>query len=53
VVNIRKKMLGARAPGKDLQGRVTYLDMHELRRKKITPPSSPGLGMARHHWPPG
>jgi len=32
--------------------KLPYLDADQLRRKKITPPSSPGVGTAHHHWPP-
>jgi len=35
------------------RAKLPYLDANELRRKKISPPSSPGVGTARHHWPPG
>jgi len=32
------------------RAKLPYPDTHELRRKKITPPSSPGVGTAGHHW---
>ena len=40
-------------PERTYRVRLPYLDMHELRRKKITPPSSPGVGTARHDRLPG
>jgi len=46
-------LLRARTPLRIYRASLPYLDAHQLRRKMITPPSSPGVGMARHHWPPG
>ena len=40
-------------PVRIYRAKLPYLDACELRRRKITPPSSPGVGTARHHWPPG
>ena len=36
-------------PVRIYRARLPYLDAYQLRRKKITPPSSPGVGTARHH----
>jgi len=46
-------VLGAQTPARIYRVVLPYLDTHELRRKKITPPSRPGVGIARHHWAPG
>jgi len=46
-------LLRARTPLRIDRASLPYLDAYQLRRKMITPPSSPGVGMARHHWPPG
>ena len=40
-------------PVRIYRAQLPYLDAHELRKKKITPSSSPGVGTACHHWPPG
>ena len=34
------------------RARLPYLNAHELQRKKITPPSSPGVGTVRHYGLP-
>jgi len=46
-------LLGARTLVRIYRAELPYLDTHQLRRKTITPPSSPCVGTARHHWPPG
>ena len=44
-------VLGARTPITISRAELPYFEVHELRRIKITPPSSPGVGIAGHHCP--
>jgi len=45
----RRKFLAHGLPVRIYRAKLPYLDADELRRKKITPPSNPGVRIARHH----
>jgi len=47
-----QRLLGTQTLVRIYRARLPYLTTHELRWKEIAPPSSTGVGTARHHWPP-
>jgi len=48
----RELVVGARTCVRIYRGESPYPERDDLGRKKITAPSSPGVGTARHHLQP-